>query len=479
MNDWQAIIGLEIHVQLNTKTKLFSFSANHFGSEVNTNISEICTGQPGSLPLVNEEAIKKAILFGLAVNAEISNIITFDRKSYFYPDSPRNFQITQFEHPIIKKGKISIDLENERKTITINHAHLEDDSGMLKHFSSFAGVDYNRAGVPLLEIVSDPVMYSSKEAVLYIKALKSIMEYINISNCNMEEGSLRVDANISIRRKSEKKLRNKTEIKNLNSFTFLEKAIETEIKRQILIYEENDNAIIESCTYRWDQPTKNNILMRKKEMANDYRYCPEPDIPPIFITKDIVEKIKQNLSELPQARLNRYVQVYNLPKDLSFILVDDKDLSDFYEKALETTQNKKLLCNWLITEFLGRAKAKEVSFLSLNLNPQYIGELINLIDKEIITGKIAKKIADEMILNPSKNPKDIVKENPNYKPIDDSLVLPIILQVIKDNPQSIKDFKQGKNRAFGYLVGEVMRLTKGKANPAFINKILKEKINNI
>lgn len=285
---WEAVIGLEIHVQLNTKSKLFSPAPNHFGDEPNVNITEICTGQPGSLPVLNEEAVRKAVQFGLAVGATITNFSTFDRKSYFYPDSPRNFQITQFEHPIIKGGSITAEVEGKTMTFEISHAHLEDDAGMLKHFSQFAGVDYNRAGVPLIEIVSQPCMHSAKEASSYAKAIKAIFQYLDASDCNMEEGSLRFDANVSVRHQGEKKLRDKVEIKNMNSFAFLELAIDSEIKRQIDLYTQNKD--IEPGTYRWDQERKKTILMRKKEMAADYRYFPEPDLVPIVLTDETIQK---------------------------------------------------------------------------------------------------------------------------------------------------------------------------------------------
>ena len=478
---WEIIIGLEIHVQLNTKSKLFSSAANRFGDEPNTNITEVCTGQPGSLPVLNKEAVYKAVQFGLAVGANIENYSRFDRKSYFYPDSPRNFQITQFEKPIITGGIVIADVEGKTKHFEIDRAHLEDDAGMLKHFSSFAGIDYNRAGVPLIEIVSKPVIHSAKEASSYAMAIKAIMQYINASDCNMEQGHLRMDANISVRPKGETIYRNKVEIKNMNSFNFLEMAIEAEIRRQILTYTENPNSdiykLIEPSTYRFDPQKKQNILMRKKETAEDYRYFPEPDIPPIVLTEEYIENVRKNLSELPHDRFNRYVKDLKLSEYNASILINDKSLSDYFEESLKTSSNAKALCNWITVEFAGRLKEKGLTLISLGISPSNVAKLVNLIDNNTITGKIAKSVADDMILSPDKDPEIIVKKNPNYQPISDtSSIEPIVDQVLKDNPQSIEDYKNGITKAFSFLVGQVMKLTKGKASPQIVNDLLKKKI---
>ncbi len=481
MNDiFEPVIGLEIHVQLNTESKLFSSACNRFGDEPNVNISEVCTGQPGALPVLNQEAVKKAIHFGLAINAKISTNSTFERKSYFYPDSPRNFQITQLEHPIIIGGIVTAEVEGVKKEFQINRAHLEDDAGMLKHFSTFAGVDYNRAGVPLLEIVSEPVIYSSKEAVAYVMAIKGIMEYIDASDCNMEEGSLRVDANISVRKKGETTLRNKTEIKNMNSFTFLEMAVNAEIKRQIEIYtkypNEDINTLITPGTYRWDADRKETILMRKKEAAADYRYFPEPDLPPLILSEEYIDSLRQTLPELPQDRYKRYITDLQLSEYNASLLISDKMICDFFEEAIKTSKNKKSLCNWITVEFLGRLKEKGINFKKSKLKPEQISKLVNLIEENVITGKIAKKIADEMVENPNLDCEKIIKDNPDYQPMDDSKIEPIVEQVVKENEKSVIDYKQGKTKAFAFLVGQVMKLTKGKANPELVNKLLQKKL---
>ncbi len=478
---FEAVIGLEIHVQLNTKTKLFSTALNHFGDEPNTNISEVCTGQPGSLPVLNKSAVEKALLFGLAVKAKINPYSCFDRKSYFYPDSPRNFQITQFEHPIILGGEVIADVEGKTKKFQINRAHLEDDAGMLKHFSGFSGVDYNRAGVPLLEIVSEPTIHSGKEASSYAQAIRSIIEYVGASDCNMEEGHMRMDVNISVRPKGETTLRPKSEIKNLNSFNFVEQAIEKEIARQIALYSENPNVefhqLVFPATYRFDPNKKELILMRKKETADDYRYFPEPDLPPIIITEKHLQTFKQKLPELPHDRFLRYTEKLKLTPYSASLLINSKKLSDYFEEGLKATQNAIALCNWITIEFAGRLKNTTYTLFSLKLPSRHIAKLVNLIDNKTITGKIAKNVADEMLKHPQKDPETIVRQNPAFQPLSDTQEIEkIVDQVISEHPQSISDYKNGITKAFGFLVGQVMKISKGKADPSIVNQLLKKKI---
>lgn len=479
--NWEPVIGLEIHVQLNTKTKIFSAAPNHFGDEPNTNISVVCTGQPGSLPVLNKEAVRKAVEFGCAVHANIAHFSKFDRKSYFYPDSPRNFQITQFEQPIIQGGFIPVDLCGETRHFALHHAHLEDDAGMLKHFSTFAGVDYNRAGVPLIEIVSEPCMHSPKEAAAFAMAVKAIMQYLDASDCNMEEGSLRVDCNISVRPKNEKKLRNKIEIKNLNSFNYMEIAIESEIRRQIRLYSaqphEDPAKVVSSGTYRFDPLKEETFLMRQKEEAEDYRYFPEPDLPPIILTDAYIESIRASLPELPHQRFKRYVSELLLPLGSAAILIQEKRLADYFEEALKVCNNPKNVCNWITVEFTGRFKDSGATLLDSGIQASHIGKLVQMIEKDTITGKIAKSVADDMFNAPGKDPEQIVKENPDYQPIQDtSSIEPLVDQVLAANPQSIADFKEGKARAFDFLVGQVMKLCKGKASPAVVNELLTKKL---
>lgn len=475
--EWEAIIGLEIHVQLNTKSKLFSAAPNRFGSEPNTNIGVVCTGQPGSLPVLNQEAVRKAVQFGCAVNAKIATVSTFDRKSYFYPDSPRNFQITQYENPIIVGGGVEAAVGDEIKTFGIHHAHLEDDAGMLKHFTTFAGVDYNRAGVPLLEIVSEPCMHSAKDAVAYATSIKAIMEYIDASDCNMEEGSLRIDCNISVRPKGEKTLRNKVEIKNMNSFHNMEMAIDSEIHRQTALYKKDPTMVLPKGTYRFDLEKKQTVLMRMKEEADDYRYFPEPDLVPIVLDEAYIREIHATLPELPPQRQSRYIEKLQLSPYSSALLINDKSLCDYFEEALGYCSQPRALCNWITVEFVGRLKESGQTLRSSGITPAHVGELVSLIEQGTITGKIAKLIADEMVAHPSKSPSAIVQENPDYQPVNDlGAIETMVDEVLQENPQSIADFKAGRTKAYAFLVGQVMKKCKGKADPKILNEILTKKL---
>lgn len=483
-SEWEAVIGLEIHVELNTKAKLFSSAANHFGDEPNTNITDVCTGQPGTLPVLNQEAVHKAVLLGCALNAHVSKYSRFDRKSYFYPDSPRNFQITQFEMPLIVGGSVIADVDGSPKTFGIGRAHLEDDAGMLKHFNQFAGVDYNRAGVPLIEIVSQPCIFSSKEAIAYAMAVKAILQYLDVSNCNMEEGSLRVDANISVRPKGSKELRNKIEVKNLNSFAFMGMAIDSEFKRQVKEYHlhpsSDPNVVIQQATYRWDPDKKETVLMRRKESADDYRYFIEPDLPPLLLEEEYIDSVRHTLPELPYEREKRYISQLGLPHDAAVILINEKLLADYFEEGLGFCSNAKNLCSWIIVEFAGRFKESGKPVWKSGILAPHIGKLVGLIDRGVITGKMAKKVADLMLENPGKDPERIVQENPDFQPMGNEQELEeIIMKVLTENPQSVIDFRGGKERAFAFLVGQVMKATQGKAPPPIVNKILKEKIAQI
>jgi aspartyl-tRNA(Asn)/glutamyl-tRNA(Gln) amidotransferase subunit B len=474
---WEPVIGLEIHVQLNTKTKAFSPAPNRFGDEPNLNISTVCTAQPGALPVLNKEVVRKAVQFGLAIGAQITRISTFDRKSYFYPDSPRNFQITQFENPIIWGGSILA----EGKTFQINRAHIEDDAGMLKHFSTFAGVDYNRAGAPLLEIVSEPCIHSAKEAVSYATAIRAIMLYLDASDGNMEEGSLRIDANISVRPKGEQKLRPRIEIKNMNSFTFMEMAIESEISRQVKLYLNHPHKehleLIPPGTYRWDPENKQTVLMRTKESADDYRYFPEPDLTPIVLTDSYIDDLRTTLPELPQDRLRRYVSDLNLTEYAATTLINEKPLCDYFEEALKICKSPRLLCNWITIEFAGRLKESGKTLSSAGILPVHVAKLVEMIEQNKITGPIAKSVADDMLLSPGLDPETIVAKNPDYQPTSDTASIePLVDQVLAENPQSVADFKAGKDKAFGYLVGAVMKLSRGKASPQIVNDLLRKKM---
>jgi aspartyl-tRNA(Asn)/glutamyl-tRNA(Gln) amidotransferase subunit B len=475
--NWVPVIGLEIHVQLNTKTKMFGTEAYAFGHEPNLDIGVVATGQPGALPVVNREAVKKAVQFGCAIKSNISLFTRFDRKSYFYPDNPKNFQITQFDYPIITGGVITCDVEGKTKHFQVHHAHLEEDSGMLKHFTNFTGVDFNRSGVPLLEIVSEPCMHSPKDASSYAMAVKAIMEFLDASNGNMEDGSLRVDVNISVRRKDETELRPKVEIKNLNSFSKMEAAIESEIRRQVKFYSDHPHETLERGTYRFDLETNQIVLMRIKESADDYRYFPEPDIPPLYITESYINEIKTTLPELPYDRLNRYLKEYDLSPQTAAVLTSSKRLSNYFEQTLSLHPNPKAIAMWMTVEFAGRLKEKGQALWDAGITPAHLAELVSLIDKNTITGKIAKSVADEMVLTPHLTPSHIVHLNPDFQPIHDtSAIEPIVDRVLADNPQSIADFKAGKTKAFAFLVGQVMKECRGKASPDIVNTLLQKKI---
>lgn len=475
MSDWEAVIGLEIHVQLNTKTKLFCSAPNRFGDEPNTNIQFADTGQPGSLPVINKAAVEKAILFGLAVNAKIADQCHFDRKSYFYPDCPRNFQITQFDEPILMGGEVIADVDGVEMTFGLHHTHLEDDAGMLKHFTTFAGVDYNRAGVGLIEIVSLPCMHTAREAACFAMQIRSIVEYIDASDCNMEEGSLRFDANVSVRKKGESTLRTKTEIKNMNSFSNMELAIDAEIARQIDVY--NGGGSVTSGTYRFDLPTGTTILMRKKESADDYRYFPEPDLPPLLISTDWITYLKALLPELPRERKKRYIETLGLTPYAASLLISDKNLCDLFEEGLKVAKNPISFCNWLTIEFVGRIKEAKKTITEFGLDVLGIARLSNMVESKEITGKVAKQIADLMVLDVNKTPEDILKENPAFKSLTDmTLIEALVDDVLKQNPESVQDLKNGKERAFNFLVGQIMKACQGSAPPDIIRELVKKKI---
>ncbi len=479
--NWRPVIGLEVHAQLKTRSKLFCEDPNRFGDEPNSNISEVSTGQPGSLPVLNKEAVRKAVQLGLALKARIAPFSAFDRKSYFYPDSPRNYQITQFDYPILLGGFVTAEVLGHVKHFSVNRAHLEDDAGMLKHFSTFAGVDFNRAGAALIEIVFEPCMSSPKEAAVCASALRAILQYLDVSDGNMEEGSLRIDANISVHLKQEKELRPKVEIKNMNSFSNMELAIEAEIRRQIEAYERCPHGpyaqVIEQGTYRFDLETKKTRLMRRKEAAAGYRYFPDPDLPPLVLTDAYIEEVRRSLPELPAERLERYVSQLGLSVQSALVLVNDKALADYFEGALSLCPHAKTLCNWVMVECLGRLKDLGISISKCPVPHKEIARIVNMTYEGKINGKIAKLVADDLFAHPEKSVEDIVLSNPDYQPLNDVKEIESIIEgVLQENPQSIADFKAGRTKAFAYLVGQVMKLSKGKASPALVNDILTKKL---
>jgi len=472
---WETVIGLETHVQLSTKTKLFSRASTAFGASPNTNVNLIDCGLPGVLPSVNKEAFFKAIRFGMAVGAKINQTSLFDRKNYFYADLPKGYQITQMDLPIVLGGSIEIILDKLAKTINITRAHLEEDAGKSIHdeFEGFSAIDLNRAGTPLLEIVSEPEISSAKEAVAYMKAMHQLVTYLDVSDGNMAQGSLRCDANVSIRKKGAKELGTRTEIKNINSFKFIEKAINFEIKRQIKILENGEKVTQETRLY--DSSKDETRPMRSKEFANDYRYFPEPDLLPVIISDEEIKKIRDEFPELPNEKETRYQQEFGLSVYDAQIIASSKPMADFFEAALQKTNHYSLLSNWLIGEISAYLNKEQIEIHESKLSADIVAMLINRIDDQTISGKIGKSIFEEMCT--SGNSPDEIIESQGLKQIsDDDAIEKIIDSVILNNPVQVEGYKNGKEKLFGFFVGQVMKETNGKANPKVVNDILKIKL---
>ena len=472
---WETVIGLETHVQLSTKTKLFSRASTAFGASPNTNVNLIDCGLPGVLPSVNKEAFYKAIRFGMAVGAQINQTSLFDRKNYFYADLPKGYQITQMDLPIVLGGSIEIILDKLAKTINITRAHLEEDAGKSIHdeFDGFSAIDLNRAGTPLLEIVSEPEISSAKEAVAYMKAMHQLVTYLDVSDGNMAQGSLRCDANVSIRKKGAKELGTRTEIKNINSFKFIEKAINFEIKRQIKILENGEKVTQETRLY--DSSKDETRPMRSKEFANDYRYFPEPDLLPVIISDEEIKKIRDEFPELPNEKETRYQEEFGLSAYDAQIIASSKPMADFFEAALQKTKNYSLLSNWLIGEISAYLNKEQIEIHESKLSADIVAMLINRIDDQTISGKIGKSIFEEMCANGS-SPDEIIKSQGLEQISDDEAIEEIILTVINENPAQVEAYLAGKEKLFGFFVGQVMKLTEGKANPKTVNNILKDKL---
>ena len=472
---WETVIGLETHVQLSTKTKLFSRASTAFGASPNTNVNLIDCGLPGVLPSVNKEAFYKAIRFGIAVNAQINQTSIFDRKNYFYADLPKGYQITQMDLPIVLGGSIDIQLEESVKTINITRAHLEEDAGKSIHdeYDGFSAIDLNRAGTPLLEIVSEPEISSAKEAVAYMKAMHQLVTYLDVSDGNMAQGSLRCDANVSIRKKGVKELGTRTEIKNINSFKFIEKAINFEIKRQIKILEDGEKVTQETRLY--DSSKDETRPMRSKEFANDYRYFPEPDLLPVIISDQEIQKIRDEFPELPKEKEARYQEEFGLSEYDSQIISSSKSMADFFDASLKKTKNYSLLSNWLIGEISAYLNKEQIEIHESKLTADKVAMLINRIDDQTISGKIGKSIFEEMCLSGS-TPDEIIESQGLKQISDDGAIEEIIMTVINENPSQVEAYLDGKDKLFGFFVGQVMKLTEGKANPKAVNSILKEKL---
>ncbi len=474
--DYEVVIGLEVHAELSTKTKIFCSCPTKFGAEPNTQTCPICMAMPGTLPVLNEKVVEYAVKAGLATNCEISRDSKNDRKNYFYPDLPKAYQISQFDKPLCEHGYVEIETENGKKKIGLTRIHIEEDAGKLNHdeFGGGSLVDLNRAGVPLIEIVSEPDIRSSSETEKYLKKLKSILEYIEVSDCKMQEGSLRADVNVSVRKKGDSKLGTRTEMKNMNSFRSITRAIEYEVDRQIDVIEEGGK--IEQETLRWDDVSGKTFSMRDKEDAQDYRYFPDPDLVAIKLSEEYIENIKKTLPELPESRKQRYLEEYKLSHKDANLITSSKYLSDLFEEATKICNNAKAVNNWIISDISRILNETETDPIEIPFDSQQLAKLVILIDKGTISSSIGKKVLVELFENP-RDPEEIIKEKGWIQISDESAIKEIVLKILEANPQSIADYKAGKDRALGFLVGQAMKETKGQANPQMLNKMFLEELN--
>ncbi len=474
--EYESVIGLEIHVQLKTESKIFSSASTHFGAEPNTQACAVDLGLPGVLPVLNVEAVNMAIIFGLSINAKIENNSIFARKNYFYPDLPKGYQISQYEIPIVSGGFINIMVNDEEKKIRITRAHLEEDAGKSIHdlFTKESAIDLNRAGTPLIEIVSEPDMRSAKEAVSYLKNIHSLVRYLDISDGNMQEGSFRCDANISLREKGKSEFGTRAEIKNLNSFKFVEQAINYEIKRQKKILTNDEIVLQETRLY---DPQKNETRsMRSKEEANDYRYFPDPDLLPIEITEELLDKIKIKMPELPNERKNRFKEAYNLNDYDINILVDDKFLSDFYESVLKRNKlDPKLTANWIITDLLSLANKSNLGIADIPISSVNFSDLLAAIKSDKISTKQGKMVLEKM-WETGKTAEEIIDKEGLSQISGTDEINKLVDKVLKNHYKSVEEYMNGKDKLFGFFVGEIMKESKGKANPQVVSKLLREKL---
>ena len=474
--DYEVIIGLEVHSELSTKTKIFCSCPTEFGALPNTQTCPICMAMPGTLPVLNEKVVEYAVKAGLATNCEISRNSKNDRKNYFYPDLPKSYQISQFDKPLCEHGYVEIEVNGEKKKIRLTRIHIEEDAGKLNHdeFGGGSLVDLNRAGVPLIEIVSEPDLRSAEEVEQYLRKLKSILEYIEVSDCKMQEGSLRADVNVSVRKKGDTKLGTRTEMKNMNSFRSIVRAIEYEVDRQINVLEEGGK--IEQETLRWDDVSGKTFSMRDKEDAQDYRYFPDPDLVAIKLSEEYIQNIKDSLPELPESRKERYLRDYGLSEKDANLITASKYLSDLFENATKVCNNPKAVNNWIISDISRILNETEMEPIEIPFDSNQLGKLVLLIDKGTISSSIGKKVLTELFENP-RDPEEIIKEKGWIQISDEGAIKEVVLKVLEANPQSIADYKGGKDKALGFLVGQAMKETKGKANPQMLNKMFLEELN--
>tara|TARA_X000000368_G_scaffold285399_1_gene226632 strand:+ start:701 stop:2128 length:1428 start_codon:yes stop_codon:yes gene_type:complete len=470
---WETVIGLEIHAQLSTKSKLFSGGSTEFGAESNTHVDLVDMGLPGVLPVANKEAFYKAIRFGLATGAEINQTSSFDRKNYFYPDLPKGYQITQMTKPIVEKGSIKILVDDSEKIINITRAHLEEDAGKSIHdlYEGETAVDLNRAGTPLLEIVSEPEISNAKEAVAYFKAIRQLVTFLDICDGNMAQGSMRCDVNVSVKKTDSSELGTRAELKNINSFKFIEKAINFEIDRQIRLLESGESVVQETRLY--DSENNETRSMRSKEEANDYRYFPCPDLLPVVISDKELMEIKENLPELPEEKENRYIKEIGLDESEAKIISSSKTMANMFEDASSKTNNSKLVANWLVGDISALLNKDNIEIDESNLSAENFGKLIERISDNTISGKIAKSVLDEIWENGS-DVDEIIESKGLVQIQDESLLEEIANKVIESNPDQVSAYKNGKDKLFGFFVGQVMKETQGKANPKSVNEILRK-----
>ena len=476
---YEAVIGLEVHVQIRTARKMFCNCPNQYGGEPNTNTCPVCMGYPGTLPVPNREAIRKTVVAGLMCGCEIAERCKFDRKSYFYPDLVKNYQISQYDQPLCKDGKIHIfgkGFSGEPmadKYIGLTRIHLEEDPGKSTHYANCTGLDYNRSGVPLMEIVSEPDMRSADEAYAYLTALKQIMEYADVSDCDMEKGQMRCDVNVSIRPRGQKEFGTKVEVKNLNSFRSAHRAINYEIKRQIVALESGE--VITQDTRGWNDEAGETVVQRTKENANDYRYFPEPDLLPIEFTKEDVEAIRATLTELPEAMRNRYVADFGLTDYDAHVLTLDRALAAYFEKAAAKSSAPKSVANWINTELLRVLGEKGLAIKECPIPPEDLCELVDLVQKGAITGKVGKAVFETMF-DSGKKPADIVKEQGLAQVSDEGAILEMVDAVIAANPAQVEQYKAGKTAVLQFFVGQLMKQSRGKANPQTAIKLFQERL---
>jgi aspartyl-tRNA(Asn)/glutamyl-tRNA(Gln) amidotransferase subunit B len=471
--EFETVIGLEVHVELKTDSKIFSSSPNHFGAEPNSNTSVIDLGYPGVLPVLNKKAVEFGMKAAMALNCQVATHTKFDRKNYFYPDNPKAYQISQFDKPIGEHGWIEIEVNDYTKRIGITRIHLEEDAGKLSHGNGYSLVDYNRQGTPLVEIVSEPDIRTADEAYAYLEKLKSIIQYTGVSDCKMEEGSLRCDANISIRPVGQEEFGTKTELKNLNSFNFVRKGLEYEEKRQREVV--TAGGVIDQETRRFDEATGATLLMRVKEGSDDYRYFPEPDLLDLYIDEDWKARIRAEIPELPDQRQKRYVEELGLPAYDAKVLTITKEMADFFEATVVSGADAKLASNWLMGDVSAYLNAEAKELDQVKLTPEGLASMIKLIENGTISSKIAKTVFLELIENGG-NAEKIVKDKGLVQISDEGTLLKVISEVLDANPQSIEDFKNGKTKAVGFLVGQLMKATKGQANPQMVNQLLQQEL---